>query len=98
MVPLNVLTSSINPVSVSNLNAFPVPANTMITLEFNSNINQVASISIADLSGRVVYLNSNIEVAQGLNQINLPVTSLTHGLYLINLKGSNLNTSIKFVK
>lgn len=64
-----------------NFKVYPNPATNIITV--NSSMNYVESISIIDLTGRIVYTNS--ESFTGIKSFNL---TLAKGIYLIKLKGN----------
>ena len=75
--------------SEQNISITPNPASENLNINiFNNTIN---SISIIDLKGSVIYLEENIL----LSEKNINVSSLSNGLYLINIEIEDQPTIVK---
>ena len=91
------------PVAVSVKNSFddvlvypnPVTGNGFI--EFSSMQEMAQTISIYDISGRVVY-EKLYDVKKGGNKLVLETTNLTKGMYFIRLADGAEGVNIKFIK
>jgi hypothetical protein len=77
-----ILTDGISDAGVANFKVYPNPATERITV--NTGQNRVESIRIIDLTGRIVYTDS--ESFTGTKSFNL---SLQKGIYVIKLTGNN---------
>ena len=72
---------------------YPNPANNEITIESTTNLS-TAKISIIDVSGRLV-MNTNENITNITDtKIKINITSLTQGIYFLNIK-SGTNTIVK---
>ena len=80
---------------LSNINIYPNPANNQLRIEFDSNESGKGSISILDMSGKIVLIN-NLSVF-GNNSVNLNISSLANGLYLVRIKTENGQSLSKLV-
>lgn len=67
-----------------------VESNQDIKLVMEANANEKATITLTDLSGRIVYRQAVI-VAEGFNQFTVPGYTFSQGMYLVSLQG-DLNT------
>lgn len=80
--PTGIFNSTKNEIEV---NVYPNPTTTNLSLEFTSIENKSVSYEILDLSGRLLKSNNqNIEL--GRNVINIDVEDIESGIYLIRLK------------
>jgi len=68
--------------NVAKLNLFPNPNEGNFTLEFNANVNTSVNISITDITGKNVHAE-NISSVRGINRVNLNVSNLHKGFYLL---------------
>jgi glucose/arabinose dehydrogenase len=68
--------------NVSAISLYPNPNEGNFTLEFNANVNSAVGITITDIAGKVVH-NENISGVRGVNRVNLNVTQLQKGFYLL---------------
>jgi hypothetical protein len=78
--------------SFPRVNLYPNPATNQVTIE---NIEQDAFyvISIVDLSGKeMVRLQSN------QNKVEIDVSDLENGIYLVTILADSKNTTLKFIK
>ena len=76
---------------------FPNPSNENITLSSNFQINNPTKINIYNLTGKLV-LSENVAIKNGGSE-NINVSSLRSGVYLLEIKNSNLiNQMFPFIK
>lgn len=101
---LGPLTSSVNTVTRPALSAgvFPNPSSTMnqrLTI-YSESIEQV-SIELVDAAGRTIGKNTNLLLANGMNEFNVSdlfvLQNLVAGIYTLQLQGKNNNGFIKLV-
>lgn len=78
-----------------NINLFPNPSNEIAFVSFLSNNNEPLSISISDVTGKVVanYFVPNTKF--GFNRIELNTSNLNNGLYIVNLSTVTKQSTIK---
>ncbi|MEZ4928401.1 MAG: T9SS type A sorting domain-containing protein [Chitinophagales bacterium] len=92
------IVSAIKDITLNNLTISPVPAKDKLTIAFDYDANETATISIVDVMGRTV-LTHGVALANGLNTNTLNVASLTTGFYVVKIqtaKGvSTSNITIK---
>lgn len=73
--------------SVTNMISYPNPSNGHFNVSFKSELEQKCLISIYDISGRLM-MERNIETVQGNNLIEMNVPTLSSGVYLMRLSGT----------
>lgn len=91
---------SINNIIKSNndIKIFPNPTNTNnISIDFNSNIEQIMDIEIMDIMGKTIYRRNNIKIFEGENKLNLSDINLNFGSYLMSFKNANSNIIRKLI-
>ena len=76
---------------------YPNPATTTVQVEINANNDTNATISVLDLSGRIVMKN-NLNLVKGFNQQQLDISNLGDGLYQIQVTSDVEVLTSKFVK
>lgn len=64
------------------LNAYPNPTDGSSTLSFSSEKNESAQIRMTDMTGKLVALK-NVNISTGINKINLDLSQLTEGVYIM---------------
>ncbi|NOU46925.1 MAG: PKD domain-containing protein [Bacteroidales bacterium] len=74
---------------------YPNPANEMITIRTGTLTGYQANVLVSDLSGRVVLRQA---VAAGLTEIQLPVSTLRPGCYLITYTDTNHRQSAVMIR
>ncbi len=79
-----------------NFTAFPNPANDKITLAFNANNFAEYFIKLTDISGQTM-INTQGKTTIGINAIELELSSLANGLYLLHVRVGNENGIIKVI-
>lgn len=82
---------------INEIQIFPNPSYENITLNTNSQINNLTTINIFNITGELV-LSQNIEIKNG-NFENINVSSLMSGVYFLEIKNSNfINQIFHFIK
>ena len=79
-----------------NAMLFPNPTNSNLTIRFVAKSSRNLTVSVTDISGRLVLQNSNFKSEIGENNLNVNVSNLNSGLYFISLNDSKSNQSFKF--
>jgi|GEM_PF-977848 len=80
----------------SRISIFPNPTNSLLNIQWSELTEKNVAIIISDVVGRLVYkLPMDIKDASGQQQIN--VKGIPNGLYLISVKGTNINYSSKLI-
>jgi len=80
--------------TLQNIRLFPNPNNGLATLEVFTAKNALATISVLDITGRVL-TQIGKEVTSGSNQVELNTASFTAGLYLVNV---NIGSEEKIIR
>jgi hypothetical protein len=71
----------------NTLKLYPNPANDKVSIEINTNENQNVTIEILDLMGRTI--QKQVEpIAIGNNKLEINLSALSSGLYLIKCNNS----------
>ena len=79
----------------SDFTVYPNPASSLVTVDFISGNTSNYLIKLVDVTGRVVISESNVSV-EGENYIQLNVSNLSKGIYMISVQKDN-STSFKKV-
>ena len=85
--------------SVDDFNAlndfmiYPNPANNILYIKTNKNFGKV-TLSLIDINGRQV-LSKNVNL---LDEVELNISALQSGIYILNIKGENINSNNKIIK
>jgi hypothetical protein len=88
-------TTSISDITrLTQLLVYPNPANNILTVQLENNLDKVVNLSIVDVLGNLVYSISTIAVN---NTININTSLLSNGIYLLNVKGISINVSQKII-
>ncbi len=74
------------------INPNPASENVNLTIEANATVD----VSIVNMVGQIVYENNNLTV-DGFTSIDLSVSNLESGIYLVNVKGDNVNVTKELV-
>lgn len=76
----------------------PVPADDLLTIQLESLTNQEVSFDISDATGKIISTEKRA-LEKGRNHVELGVSTLPQGLYLIQVSSNRLkNMPLKFVK
>ena len=78
------------------LSAYPNPTAGMLNIEFNAVEKSNASVSVIDLSGRTI-MNSSQTVTAGSNNLQLDLTNVAKGAYMIRVKANQFTKQIKVI-
>jgi hypothetical protein len=81
---------------ITDMEFYPNPANTDLTISFTSNINSTMSIQLMDQTGRVV-LNQQVNSTAGANTHGLNVSNLASGIYQLQVVRGNQTATRKVV-
>jgi hypothetical protein len=96
-VEVQAIVAGINELAgVSNMEFYPNPANTDLTVSFTSQINASMNIQLMDQTGRVV-MNENINSTSGANTHRLNVATLAAGIYQLQVVRGNQSATRKVV-
>lgn len=68
--------------------------NTDLMVEFTASQNEPYTITLFDVSGRLI-LNHGNKAFDGMNKVRLPVGDIAHGIYIINLQNETRRFSRK---
>lgn len=82
---------------VHTLNLYPNPANNLTHLDFTINRPAAMDISIYDLTGKQVKFIASANYPAGLNSVEIPTDNLPAGAYIVQLKGNEINKSMKLM-
>ncbi len=98
-MPINNLPFGINENTSENIDAYIAnnPIEDIAKLIINSINDDVYNIKVYDIQGKVVYSQSNIYCKQGIEQIQLDMSSFNQGCYLLNLSNDNNIKSLKLI-
>jgi hypothetical protein len=88
---------SIDELDLNDLLLQPNPANTSVTMKFSSADEGTAQIRMFDYTGREVKA-SEIAIGEGINSVEMPVTDLPNGIYLVRIISGNTVLSEKLIK
>jgi hypothetical protein len=75
---------------------YPNPVNDKAFIQLQSSVQENISVSIIDLSGRIIHQYSPYTIYPGTALMPLTL-NLPSGLYLLNIKGQNHTSTLKFV-
>ncbi|MBL0095525.1 MAG: T9SS type A sorting domain-containing protein [Bacteroidetes bacterium] len=67
-------------------------------LVYNYNSNEDLQMLIVDMTGRVIQQRGNIAAQNGLNMLQLDLSSLSSGIYTIQLRNASAAQSYRFMK
>ncbi|MBE0662057.1 MAG: T9SS type A sorting domain-containing protein [Bacteroidales bacterium] len=81
----------------NRLNIYPNPASQTMFVGFNSTDNSPVEISITDLSGRSIQQQSFGPLVQGQHNLQLDISKLKSGIYLVQLKNGEHTLSNKLI-
>ncbi len=81
---------------VTSMLLSPNPSNSNTNLEFYTQKSNNISIVVVNALGAVVY-SSEMNAAQGFNNISIPSENFESGVYFVSIKGENSNTTQKLI-
>ncbi|MBL0339697.1 MAG: T9SS type A sorting domain-containing protein [Bacteroidetes bacterium] len=93
------LSNSINEIhSGQFVSAFPNPISTQTCLEFYLSETQNISISLVDITGRLVKVIPTDAIQIGINRITIDLTDLNSGIYFGNIKSDEQIQNVKLIR
>lgn len=81
--------------NTASWSVYPNPASTITSVLVRSNLNN-ASFTLVDNNGRVVYQSSKTKVNAG-EFIDIPVSNIARGIYMLNIKTDKINMTEKII-
>ncbi|MBK9462530.1 MAG: carboxypeptidase regulatory-like domain-containing protein [Sphingobacteriales bacterium] len=78
-------------------NVYPVPATNFVNVAFVSPSNATATLTITDLTGRVMTTN-RVDAQQGSNTVNINLNGYTAGMYMVTISTENATATTRFIK
>jgi hypothetical protein len=90
-LPCNTVSVFETPANTNSVSVYPNPGDEQFNLEYNSNVAEVLTVEVADLTGRVVY-TQQAAVSTGRNILILDLADLAAGTYSIRTIGETVNT------
>jgi len=94
-------TQELEPTNESSISPiYPNPvSNGMIFIDFKMNLGTSVTISITDVTGRLVRtLRQNEYFSFGNHKVMANISNLNNGIYFVQINGSDVNLATKFVK
>ena len=79
-----------------NASVFPNPTSGYATVKFNSYVSEQLEINITDVTGRIMH-SGNLQAAEGTNVHELDLSSFAKGVYMIQLKGREMNEILRSI-
>jgi hypothetical protein len=92
------LATGINDVIRETIKVYPVPAKEHITMVIPEGMfsDRSVRIKIMDFSGRYVYINNEYDLSG--NPVTIDISTLSEGMYLLEVTDKTLNRRVKIVK
>jgi hypothetical protein len=89
----NCTSLSVDEFNKSDYKIYPNPTNNNVFIRTNKNFGEVV-MTLVDINGRVVYSQKTNLV----NEVQINISNLQSGLYILNIKGETINTNDKIIK
>lgn len=86
-----------NQAATSAFSVWPNPVMDNVNITMTSDRNQNLSIRVVDFNGRVVKTQV-VNATRGMNQITVNMSSLTKGMYVVQVIGADVNLNEKVIK
>lgn len=83
--------------SIELYNAYPNPVSELLYLTINSLENQILTIKLLDLMGRVL-TEEKLNASTGFNKIGISTAQLSNGMYIVEINSTKGKTSTKIIK
>lgn len=77
---------------------FPNPTSTDVTISFDLATSSNATITLSDLSGKVISVSNMNNLATGTNSANIQTTNLVAGIYYVTLEANGSIVTKKVIK
>ena len=81
--------------TIIQLDLYPNPATSTITIQFSEAIKETTSIEIKNMLGQTI---KNLQLQTGSQQQEIDVSGLSNGLYFVQCQSKGILISKKFVK
>ncbi len=91
---INITNIEIQENSNSSVNIYPIPTSGNIKIHFIESIFHSVEIKVFDITGKLVYVNSAVEVSENLD---LDLNTLPSGMYRLQIKGDKIIVNKGFV-
>lgn len=78
------------------VNAYPNPAHQLVTINFNSSVDNNFTLKLVDLSGRAVF-NGTGKSLKGNNVIDIDLSSVSKGVYMLQLNNGSEQSMIRLI-
>lgn len=89
---------SVNDITAFNdIKLYPNPSDDMVTVELTNKGDNEANISISNIMGQVVFTKNSV-LSSGRNNIQLNVSSLPSGTYIVHIRTDHKQSTLKFIK
>ncbi len=82
--------------SFQDVNLFPNPTRSIVNLGFEAAVASQGEVTVVDLTGRIL-VKQSLDITAGRNQIQLSVSDLAAGSYLLFLRNGEGQVSKRFV-
>ncbi|MCC9134962.1 T9SS type A sorting domain-containing protein [Pontibacter silvestris] len=79
------------------LQVYPNPATTKLNVIITSKVTGPATVQLFDLQGKLVS-SKDIELKEGVNELEQSLQSLSTGIYILRLIGENMEETVKVMK
>ena len=89
----NCTSLSVDEFNKNDYKIYPNPANNNVFIKTNKNFGEV-TMTVIDINGRVVYSQKTNLV----NEVQINISNLQSGMYILNIKGETINTNDKIIK
>jgi trimeric autotransporter adhesin len=83
---------------IKDMLIYPNPANQKLNLQFNKQLDGLATLSIMDIAGREIFNFQLSSAAVDNSQLSVDVSSLSAGMYFLNVKTKDNYFTQKFIK
>jgi hypothetical protein len=80
---------------VNQVNVFPVPAQDVLSVRFNSNVYQNITLRVVNLTGQVVLTQNAGTVKPGAHTIPMNVSNLASGVYFLEIGNETANQVVR---
>jgi len=80
----------------ADVNVYPNPATEKTNISFNGVAGNDYKVTLMDLAGRVISTNNGTAV-EGLNEINIDLSGIAKGAYMVNLINSGQSSQIRLI-
>ena len=83
--------------SIENIKVFPNPFKDNIQVELGANSYDKVVLILSDISGKTIE-SKTVDLIKGINTLQFETSQIGNGVYILTIKGDNINKSIKVIK